>query len=409
MTAHSYLSASASHRWSECPGSAVLAARVPPSPGGAAAKRGTELHAEAEDALRTWRRLSKTPVGPEEADIIAKLDPMIQPYVAYVRSLTAGHHVWLEQQVNYSGALGVEDGTAFGTADCIALSHDGKTVHVVDYKSGAMKVDPMYNSQLLLYAAGAVEFIGMLGFDLAQVERFYMTIVQPSWGDNPMTWEADRALVHEGVAQLAKAATLACKHKEANVDQLAAEDLLHADENHCRWCPAVVQCPAIKAAREAFGTVPPAPAGKVTPAAFKPVIEIKPVEDIKTMYAQVALMRIWCEAVEAEMFARTQAGETTGYKLVEGRAGNRAWTDEARAEMILKANGFKEIYTEPKLLSPTQIEMLVKKHPEVMEEINEVVTRPPGKPTLAPMSDPRPVFEEKRSEKMAGMFIPVGT
>ena len=88
--------------------------------------------------------------------------------------------------------------------------------------------------------------------------------------------------------------------------------------------------------------------------------------------------------------------EVPGYKLVEGRAGSRKWTDESKAEKLLKAWKVPADFRYVKsLISPTQAEKLLKLKTLTDEQWAELcgyVSREPGKPTVVPASDKRPAI-----------------
>ena len=83
--------------------------------------------------------------------------------------------------------------------------------------------------------------------------------------------------------------------------------------------------------------------------------------------------------------------EVPGFKLVEGKQGNRAWVDQAKAEAALKALRLKadDMY-DKKLISPTTAEKLLKTDPKKWAKLQELITRASGKPSVAPSSDKRP-------------------
>jgi hypothetical protein len=86
--------------------------------------------------------------------------------------------------------------------------------------------------------------------------------------------------------------------------------------------------------------------------------------------------------------------EVPGFKVVIGKQGNRAWLDERAAEKALKAAkvGASVMY-EKKLISPTTAEKLLKKNnPVAWEKMQNVIIRAPGKPSVAPVTDPRPAL-----------------
>lgn len=383
MTAHSYLGASSAHRWGHCPGSAVLS-EGRPDKGNAAAARGTHLHGVAEDVLRN--KAVETPADAME----------VQPYTSWVIGL--GGHTWLEQRVYYGGALGVDDDIAYGTADCINLSADGSTLTVGDLKTGSMRVDPVGNPQLALYAIGAMRFLDMLGHDMTKLEKIILVIVQPCLSEQPQAWETDVFDIQRVASTLAVAAKLAVQYRGDSTNSTLP---LTPDEDACRWCRAAASCPKLAAVVENF-TPPPVVAAKA--ADFKAVVpKGKPLQE---HYKAIPLLRIWCDAIEEEMRSATMRGEPTGHKFVEGRLGNRRWVNNDVALDVLSRSGLDHTeYLQPtKLKSPAQLDKVLKAHPEMHDVIDPLVERPQGKPTLVPESDPRPKWVEDRAGNVIETF-----
>lgn len=379
-TGHAYLGASASHRWGHCPGSAVLAEGLP-NTSSAAAARGTALHAVAELALRN----RPSPARPEDVDLV-------KPYTDWVRSLPG--LTWLEQRVYYGKALDVPDDLAFGMADCINLSPDGRILTVGDLKTGGMRVEATDNPQLVLYAVGALDFLDMMGY--ARPEQVRLAICQPAINDEPLVWECDVFDLFNITDRLARSARIAVSQRGA---PLIAT--LSPHEEACRWCPAAATCPALLMLTQKFA---PPKMHVVKATDFKPVQ--LPGNQLREHYEAVGVLRLWCDAIESEMFSATTRGEKTGYKLVEGRLGNRRYTSPAAVEAALTLQGIpSDLYlTAPELISPAQLDKVIKSYPQVAPLIEPLIERLPGKPTLAPESDTRPAFVEDRAGKMVEKF-----
>jgi hypothetical protein len=82
------------------------------------------------------------------------------------------------------------------------------------------------------------------------------------------------------------------------------------------------------------------------------------------------------------------AGKESKYKIVEGNLGHRKFVNPRKTVKFLTHNGLdkEQIYV-TQLISPAQAEKLLP--PRVREQVNNYVTRPPGKPTIVPVSDKR--------------------
>jgi hypothetical protein len=170
MTAHALLGASKAHRWMRCPGSIALEAGIPDisSPH---AEEGTRAHLLAENIL------SGVCFPPPDDEMLTN----VMFFVDYVRREAEGHHLLIEQRVDYSDVIGVPD--SFGTSDAIILA--GDTIKIIDLKYGmGVRVNAEENEQLMLYALGALETFGVTG----SYKKAKLVIVQPRL-DHISEWE----------------------------------------------------------------------------------------------------------------------------------------------------------------------------------------------------------------------------
>ena len=113
---------------------------------------------------------------------------------------------------------------------------------------------------------------------------------------------------------------------------------------------------------------------------------------------KAGLIEDWIKAIRAEVERRLLAGTpVTGYKLVKGRQGNRAWTDAEEAEKMLKVFKLKqdEMYNFT-LINPTRAEeLLAESNPRQWAKAQKLISRADGKPSVAPLSDKRAALEIK--------------
>ncbi len=86
-------------------------------------------------------------------------------------------------------------------------------------------------------------------------------------------------------------------------------------------------------------------------------------EQLSRMYAVIPLLEGWIKAVDSAVHQKMHAGETIpGFKMVQGKKGNRTWTDAEEAEKLLKSMRLKtEQMYDLKLISPTKAAALQKK------------------------------------------------
>ena len=106
------------------------------------------------------------------------------------------------------------------------------------------------------------------------------------------------------------------------------------------------------------------------------------------------LISLWLKRVKAQaMDTLLGGGEVPGFKVVEGKLGNRKWTDELKVAEALKAAGYgADEYTETKLLSPAAMDKSLGKK-KVAELLETLIDRAPGAPTIVPASDKRPPLD----------------
>lgn len=132
-------------------------------------------------------------------------------------------------------------------------------------------------------------------------------------------------------------------------------------------------------------------------------------EQLAVCMDAVDMVEGWAKAVRAEMERRLLAGRNMpGYKLVEGKQGNRKFADEVEAEGMLKSFRLKreEMY-DFVLISPTSAEKLTTALDEKGKPIlgakqwaklQKLITRSDGKPSVAPASDKRPAWTPPKVE-----------
>lgn len=168
---------------------------------------------------------------------------------------------------------------------------------------------------------------------------------------------------------------------------------LNPGEKQCRFCKAKANCPALRA--EVTEIVGGSDAASVDEfAQFLPDVPDAQTGDnyLSIAMAKVGLVEDWCKAVRAEVERRLLAGKAVdGWKLVEGRRGNRSWSDDAAVETLLKSFRLRqeEMY-DYKLINPTKAEKLLKDSPKRWAKLEELIARSEGKPSVAPATDRRP-------------------
>lgn len=372
MANHAILSASASYRWLNCPPSVRLTERIPDN-GSIYAAEGSEAHALCEYKLRKLLGMEvqnplDTPVGLQYYD--NTMEDAATGYAAFVLELLEEIRkscpdpiVMVEQRLDFS--RWVKDG--FGTGDAVIVA-DG-TLHVIDFKYGTgVPVSAEGNSQMRLYALGAVDMFG----ELYDIDTVVMTIYQPrltsistdtisktdllDWSENTLRPLAD--LAHKG------------------------EGDLNAG-SWCRFCKLRSTCRKRAEANLAMAQhdfkLPPTLSD----------------EEIAVILDKLDDLISWAGDVKEYALNATLHGKHfEGWKLVEGRS-NRRYTDEAAVAQIVSDTG-RDPY-EHKLLGITAMEKLLGKK-QFATLLSNLVERPQGKPVLVPASDKRPEMTNAKND-----------
>jgi len=393
-TSHSLFSASGSTRWLNCPGSLAVSQGIP-SRSGMAAKRGTAAHAVAARILEgddTTDAFTEALGQVEAADgqrieIDEELAGQIEQYVEYVRGI-AGQRM-VEVKSMYGPAIGLEDKTAWGTADAVIIQPDD-TIHVVDLKTGRGYVQAPGNTQLLLYAAGVIHSLQAVG---TEPSRIVLHIVQPAVHAQPSTWELTPEEFAEEVGKLKASAQKAMQAFKSFPGREAGDVMLKPwaakfitpQEDACRWCPAAAGC-------KALADVVPSDLGTE----YVPLLATV---GLNAAMARIPLIEIYVKAVQEEAYRRASLGEPgLAFKLVLGREGNRKFGEEQEALDGLRNLGVDDeiLLSTPSLRSPAQIEKDLKKakRKDVIEAMTHWIVRAPAKPTLVPVGDPREPWTE---------------
>lgn len=376
MSKHALLPASGSSRWLECTPSAHLELQFPKK-SSSYADEGTAAHELCELAARYW--LGEI----SEADYENKLADLSKGeyYNAEMQECAVDYGRFISETVKNTRAvcpdaivelevksLDFSDWApeGFGTGDCIIAADD--LLEVIDFKYGkGVRVEAENNPQMRLYALGAIKLYG----ELYDIKRVRMSIIQPRINREPSTSEIT-------VEELLDWAENYVKPRAALA--FAGEGEFKPSEKTCKFCRAKEQCKAryeqnLKLFDEAPDTL------------------LITADEAGAILEKAADIKAWLKDLENLVMGKLFEGESVeGWKLVEGRS-NRKYTDELAVAEAMKAAGYDEaLLYERSLLGITAMEKAFGKK-AVGEVLKDLIYKPQGKPTLAPVADKRAEFK----------------
>ena len=361
---HALLSASSAHRWLACPASAV-AAEAYPNEQTEFTREGTLAHEVAEVVAREQLRpeTGRDGFAPE---VTQEMLDCAAGYRDYIQEQTKSDSaaVLLEQRVDFSPW--VPDG--FGTCDCIILQDD--TMTVIDYKYGqGVPVSAEGNPQLRLYALGALNDYG-IAVDVQKVE---MHIYQPRINNVSADTITAAELLEWAEKTMKPIAQKAAKGKGG-----------YSAGPHCRFCPHAGRCRELTKTCTEF----------VETHDLRVAVPVLAPHEVADVLRMLPLISLWAKRINAQaMDTLLGGGAIPGYKVVEGKQGNRQWTDELKVAEALQTAGYKPAdITETKLLSPAAMDKAIGKK-RVAELLDALMYRTSGAPTIVPETDKRPAYD----------------
>ena len=395
---HAVLSASSSKQWIHCPPSARLEEPFP-NDSSVFAEEGTWAHELCEYKVKKY--LHERKKRPQSEFYTEEIEQATDIYAEFVISIIEGMKrngveplCFVEERLDFSNI--VPEG--FGTGDMIILGKDEQgrgLIHICDYKNGkGVFVDAHENSQMMLYATGALNAYGYI----YEIEIVRMSIIQPRL-ENISTYEMtadDLRTWGESIKPIAQMAF------EGKGEQNPGE--------WCRFCRAKPVCKAcmeeaLALAKEEFldldagaladeaeetDATAPYNADTATPVFKQPGLVV--FSELVKVLPTLNRISFWIESVFAFVSAEAinHGVPVEGYKVVEGRS-KRIFTDTKAVVSAAEAEGYTDIYKQ-ELLTLTEFEKMMGKK-KFAEVLGEYVVKPPGKLALVPESDPRPAVD----------------
>jgi hypothetical protein len=366
-----YFSPSKADTWITCTASPKFIESLDlPERKTAAADEGTAAHELLEKCLVSGKPPSKFKGqkfnGYEaDEDMCNHIDKVFQWCRSYQLQ---GYHLYPEMRVN----IAVTGDS--GTLDMALWHPDDKHLVIADLKYGkGYAVDAVKNRQMRLYACGFMDDRKLWN----DTRRLTLAIWQPRVNEDVSEWE-------DSVASLMHFRTKVAEIVEA-INKGRSE--FKPSEKACKWCPAKAQCKsyatdAAKAMRLDFKQLVAAN-GISTPSC-----DALTVAELTAIWTNIEAVTAWLKAVNERLTELATQGKAPGLKIVEGRS-NRAWTSEGDAMDLMVRLGLKPDEFAPRsIVGIVAAEKLLPK--DKRDLLRSVIHKPPGKPTLALESDPRP-------------------
>lgn len=298
-------------------------------------------------------------------------------YVRHVRALSKARNTrWgVEKNVSFRFAPGNT-----GTVDYYAYNPKRRVLYVADLKYGrGLEVYAEDNEQLEAYAIGLLDDLDLW----EAVDKVVLQIYQPrrDWFDQT---ETTPSKLRE------REQFFAAQYKLSQTDKAT----LIPGMQQCRYCPVLAYCPA------AINYILAVIAGEVeqmkeittnplTIAEFEHVS----LQDLAALIEQSPLVSKAMDRGKERLIKEItdNGAEDLPMKVVSGN-GRRKWRDEKEAEEKLKAMRVKyENIFKIEVISPAQAEKIV--GPRQRKKLDDLIVTSAGKPTLAPIKDPRPALK----------------
>lgn len=373
MSEHALLNPSGAEIWSECTPAGRLQ-KLFDDTAGTAAQEGTLAHAIGELLLKF--RLDRI-IKKEYDKLLAafKNHPLFEPsmfdycedYAGFVMEQyaealahTPNAQIFIEKRLDLT--RWVPEG--FGTGDAIITAN--RWMIFVDLKYGkGVRVSAQKNKQLRLYGLGAVDEYEA-SFDF---ENIRMIIFQPRLDNISIEEMPLLDLLNWGDTFIKPRAKMAWEGTGPYVPG-----------DHCRFCRAKITCKANAEYQLELAKYEFLKADLLDDFAIADVLE------------RYDMFVNWIQAVEEFALAEAVKGRKwPGFKLVAGRS-NRAYKSEVDVvnKLVSLGHAASDLYNS-KIKGLGDMEKQIGKT-AFNKHVDPLLHKPPGKPALAPESDPRPVY-----------------
>ena len=298
--------------------------------------------------------------------------------------------LWVEQKLPL-----FYERNSTGTGDAVAYVYDKEELHVFDYKNGqGVPVNAKNSSQIRIYGISAMESVASM-FD---VQKLIVHIIQPRCNKPGAEKYSKVELSMDDVkAFKAEVAVSVEAIDSGNTCFKAGEDI-------CKFCRLEPICEEranymLKSIGHDFDTI------------MDTEIPVDPRLDKVNGFVAPAFLgfvlnrrteiKAYLKALEEYAFRELAAGRPIcGCKLVAGRGSKRFTDEDAVVNLMIDSGLSEEDLFEVTFKSPNAVDTTITKpltdrvaKKKLRTELEKLITKTQGKPTIVPISDPRPEFE----------------
>ena len=364
------------------------------------ADEGTECHAQVAAILQGQQRLLGT--DKPDADMVVHG----RAYIEFVRDkVRPGDRLLVEHRVPLFYLPEQK-----GTIDAAIVSPD--RLYIADLKYGAgVSVYAKENEQLASYAESLIRQLEVIE-EMPDGMLVTLAIYQPRDRNDPnpvRLWAITRAELREFTQPIGEAQKRILKGKVDAEGNILAGDICFKAGPHCDkgFCAARGICKAY-AARD-LTAISDEPVDTIIQSKLVTLTDpgrLSRAQRQKVLAAKPGIVK-WLEVVEdQEIHELTTGAAPLEFKLVEGKS-NRAWSDEAAAEQLLRNHLAADVVRPPgKIISPKGAEDALKGvelSTKFQNRFAALVTKPEGKPSLVPVTDKRPALEFNPTAGLAAL------
>lgn len=335
-----------------------------------------------------------------------------QMYVDYVTGRCGNSdddpapQLWIEERFSLDKLDPPFD--AGGTCDAIVYNPAMRILEVIDLKGGrGVRVEVNENKQLRTYALGA-----MLAHPELSVDRVRVTIVQPRMEHKDGRIRSEEfhvADLAEWTADLRAAMARsddAWRAFDAVTGELTREtwgETWLKQGDHCTFCPAAGICPALEkkalAVADAFFNDGGQLVVRNQPADLDPARLAAVLDGADTL-------QNWLNAVRATAMRAAETGtDIPGYHLADKIGHRKFKSDDAAAQLAGLGLSDDDIYAEPRLRSPAQIEKALgaKRLKPIKDQFNALVHKPvTGRSLVSSARSERPAVASSAQQFFGG-------